>query len=404
MGVERFILGLGRARTPDDPVRLWRQGEGGAATPPEILRLREVAERGGLGASVTVTVPSEDVLLTPVALPVRGKRQILQALPYALEEHLVEDIETQVWVLAEEREDDGHWVAAVCQRESLDFWQSLLDACGINPLALVPDVLVLPWRPGCWTVARDGERVLVRYGRALGSAVPPQILGFYLSRLEQEERRRGAPPTLIDVYGIDELPVSAVPVDIPQEHHGETWHPASETARPVVDLRATNAARRTLSRDRWRPWRTSLVLAAAWLFVLWVRLLVDVIQLGHERELLSRQITTLFHETFPHETHLVDARVQMMRGLHRLEQETATGGWTRLLASVAIARPPGLRVLSMSYRAGRLTVSLSDAAESDLISFLHRLQQAKGTRVHTEGLTTVKGVTRARVILERTGD
>ena len=41
-----------------------------------------------------VIVPSEDVLVTTVTLPKMNRSRLLQAIPYALEEQVIEDVDT----------------------------------------------------------------------------------------------------------------------------------------------------------------------------------------------------------------------------------------------------------------------------------------------------------------------
>jgi len=45
------------------------------------------------GRRVLLIIPNEDVVLTSVKIPSKNKKQLLQAIPFALEENLAEDIE-----------------------------------------------------------------------------------------------------------------------------------------------------------------------------------------------------------------------------------------------------------------------------------------------------------------------
>ena len=63
---------------------------------PSADALGQLAERLG-PRPVSVLVPAADVVLKEVVLPAKPSRQILQALPYMLEDDVTEDIE-QLWL------------------------------------------------------------------------------------------------------------------------------------------------------------------------------------------------------------------------------------------------------------------------------------------------------------------
>ena len=397
--MERTFLKIGNAATADETVLLWQSGRTNPS-PPVALPLRDVASRLGTHKAI-VAVASETVALLPVTLPVRGRRQRLQALPYVLEEQLLEDVETLAFHLAEGTEDDGRLTAAVANREHLARWHTLLKECGIAVEALVPDALLLPWRPGSWTLAQDGpERVLVRHGHALGGAFHPDLLPLYLERLGGEARERGRFPESVASYGVPRL--KEIPDNLWEPHSGD-WLAEADTNPPRLDLLAGFAAQRSRAGEQWRTWRTSVVLAAAWLLVLWIHLGLDVLHYGHERSVLERRIVALFHRTFPEDRHIVDVRIQMARGLSRLERRAAAGDWARLLADAAAARPSQLRFDTADYRNGRLVLTVEDSSAQDLVRFLHTLDRRSGIRAKTAGLTTAGGVTHARVILQSPG-
>ena len=67
--------------------------EGTRRGPPSAGTLAE-ASAGVQGRPVIVLVPATEALTTVVDLPIRGGAKLLAALPYALEEHVANDVET----------------------------------------------------------------------------------------------------------------------------------------------------------------------------------------------------------------------------------------------------------------------------------------------------------------------
>jgi general secretion pathway protein L len=150
------------------------------------------------GAAVTVLVPGADVLLTEAAVPTRSRGRLLQALPFALEDQLAE--ETEHLHLAVGPILGGPVAVAVASRSALEGWLGALRQSGVEPAALVPDVLALPLAPGTWHVAVEGPRALVRTGERAGFAADRQALGTLL-RLALEGTPR--PPERLTVSAGD---------------------------------------------------------------------------------------------------------------------------------------------------------------------------------------------------------
>ena len=70
------------------------------------LTLAELKEKFP-AASCIILVPSNDCLVTTVALPTRQRRQQLKAIPFALEEQLADNIDDMHFAIGDRREDGG---------------------------------------------------------------------------------------------------------------------------------------------------------------------------------------------------------------------------------------------------------------------------------------------------------
>lgn len=110
--------------------------------------LAELAERLG-HRPVVALVPASDVVLKQVALPAKPNRQLLQALPYMLEEEQAEDIEQLFLALGTVINQDGQYSqqVAICQRQRLGQWLDWLQQAGFSVSRMVPDALLLPESP-----------------------------------------------------------------------------------------------------------------------------------------------------------------------------------------------------------------------------------------------------------------
>src|SRR5688572_10832210 len=128
---------------------------------------------------IVCMVPAVDIYLGQALLPAQGNRnKYRQAIPYALEEELAEDPEQLHFALGKEQPVEIHSdeksvdvmaagkqvniPVAVINKERMRNWLQKLAAAGLQPHALVPEVLSLPWDNNGWSVLLDGELALVR--------------------------------------------------------------------------------------------------------------------------------------------------------------------------------------------------------------------------------------------------
>ena len=93
-----------------------------------------------------VWVPSEDITLLEINLPTRNVSDVEQSLPYAIEEELLEDIDTLhiAWNMTPQRVPIP---VAVVRKKQMRAWVSLLRSQKISAYQLVPDVFALPLDP-----------------------------------------------------------------------------------------------------------------------------------------------------------------------------------------------------------------------------------------------------------------
>ena len=169
----------------------WRKGNGtpqsGLAT--DLQQLPDNARR----SAAHVWTPAADTMLTSVSLPTRARRKIMQALPYALEDRLLGDPDSLHF--AYRSESDGSLSVAITARDRLRVWMEALTKAGIQPAALCPATLMVPWPLDCWSLAFGEDEVLVRTGSASGfvaplsKETPPPLLVAALRDLPEQGRQ-----------------------------------------------------------------------------------------------------------------------------------------------------------------------------------------------------------------------
>ncbi|QJU57670.1 general secretion pathway protein GspL [Sphingomonas sp. AP4-R1] len=203
-------------------------------------------ERFDLGPAI-VLVPSEEILLLSVDLPIASARRRLEALPFAIEERIAQPIADIHAALGAEL-GAQRYLAGVMARERMQRLTELLIASGLGQATVVPDVLGLPLPPpGAWSLDVAGDRALVRAEDGTGFALPRAHLVAAWAA--------SARPRVI-LYG------GAAPEEMAAE--AGTYEDAGLAARltqPALDLRQGRFA---APRRRIAPlWRRVAIVAAA---------------------------------------------------------------------------------------------------------------------------------------------
>lgn len=158
--------------------------------------LAQLASRPELSGdiSVAVIVAAEHILSLRVEIPSTQVRQIRQALPFAVEELIAEDIDNiHAAIPSTFRASLPSIDTAIISHRLLIDWLDVLHGCQLSPDYMLIDGLCLPREEGSWTIAVVDQRVLVRTDKNRVVALQVDDCELVLpTMLEQEKLRRSA--------------------------------------------------------------------------------------------------------------------------------------------------------------------------------------------------------------------
>jgi general secretion pathway protein L len=231
-----------------------------------------------VGRRVCVLVPATAVLMAEVSLPVKGGARALQALPFALEEQLVGDIELQHFALGPRDLQTGRTQAAVVMRAQMDEWLESLAAAGIQPELMCSEAALLPANPAQALVLLDQDNLIARPAglQSLTSTLPALPLtesvdiafaGTVLADLElllyatddAWEAHHGSISALqarVARLGVQQLRSGLLP-----------WLALQLPANNAVNLLQGSYERKSDQQALWRRWRLAAGLAGALLLL-----------------------------------------------------------------------------------------------------------------------------------------
>ena len=361
---------------PHQWVILDRRGVSAAGTADELRSLP--LDRGY--DRIVAVAPGESIITRAIDLPVRNRQKLLSAIPYAIEDSLIEPVETVHFALLETARD-GQAQFAYVAKGLMDDWLESCAEAGISLDGLLPDYLLLPTPAAKDTavlVQLDDDRLLARSGRHLGAALDATMLPAWLKAHESLaciQVNEQALADKLESLGVKDVSVHDIGVDL------AGWLRKGEPDSGPGLLQGDYGA--SGGRPGMGRFRVAAVIA---LLALLIKLGGDAIELNwlsrtHDR--LGQQITTLFQDLFPG-ARLVPgkARVQMQARLESLQRAGGDDDFARLLSAVAgRMSAAGARIEELRYQDGKLDVicTLRDFAHLDRVR--QSLEQQTGFEV-----------------------
>jgi general secretion pathway protein L len=326
-----------------DTLLYWQpaNGEGGA------LSWAECASELS-GRSLALVLPMAVVSACAVKLPTLKARWLRQALPYAVEESLAEDVEQLHLSLGECLEDGRHLLLAL-RRSVLQGWLAQLTAQGLQVAAIYVDADLLP---------RAGTQVLLHGEQGLLGGAGELRLAFKRAEWDALAVAIDGPVTLLD----EPCP----------------WPLLAAGQAQAINLAQGEFAVRQGS-GNWRVWRSVAALAGLWLLL---QLGFDLSQswyLQRQGDSYAAASQALYQQLFPADSRIVNLKAQFAGHLSAAAA-SGQGAFFALLnhAVSALAEVPQLTVqeVDFSQERGDLAMQLHADDFASLEQLRQRLQQA----------------------------
>lgn len=317
-----------------------------------VSELAALAERLGR-RSVIALVPAADVVLKKVALPAKPNKQLLQALPYMLEEEHAEDIDKLYLALGKAELVDGqYWQqVALCQRQRIEQWLDWLQTAGFTVSRLLPDALLLPADtvPCCielqqqWLLRQDGWQATAIesswWPDYLALAALPAITSYSpwpAHILQQSQPAAPELPLALLAKGLDKTDFTL--------------------------LQGTYAPQRPQN-QQWLQWRFSISLVATCLVIYLLQLAGQVWQQKQQLSQVQQQLRNEYLQVFPGER-ITNLSRQLQQKLQSAGGVGPQQNFLTLLAELQLRLEalPDIRLDSLRYDANRQELRFTASA------------------------------------------
>lgn len=349
------------------------------------------------GRRVVVLVPSEEVFLTEVSLPVRNTAKARIAIPNMLEEELSEDIDSLHFALGKPH-DGATYPVAVMSKLRIEYYQKLLGEHGVRIEKLMPSVLALPFAEGHWSALQEGDEVVVRESVYQGFSCAPDNLDLFFRQALQDVESDESPVVHTFQHEVDIPEELGVKVEL--QPAKSLIHVFAQGIEQGLVINLLQGEFKPLRKENpnWERWKLTAALAATVAVVWFSVTFYEAYRLKQENQRLSDEIVAIYQRAFPG-ANVVNPKVQMEQKLKQLKQGASDGGgFLAVLNTVSaeVSKAENTSFKGLNYRKGQLEF---DVEVKDLKSLETLKTQLAGKGVRAEIVTakSEEGVVNGRV-------
>ncbi len=327
--------------------------------------LREAADSVE-GRRATLILPADDVLIAQTVVPGGSLARAQQAVPFALEEQVADDVEDLHFALGTKNRDDEYPVAVIARDVMDDVTARCADA-GLRPTEIVPETLALPVLKAAasdinvWSALLDHGRAVVRLGEYQGfatdAAMASMMIEGALSGSEEHVQNS------LVAFSIDSATQLEVPASLDLEvrhcdHRLALYASGLASSARVNLLQGVYNPKKDFDKT-WKPWRATAILAACVCAVLFAGKWFELRELQQQEAALDTQIASAFAQALPG-TRMQRPRRQIQSALENIGAVN-TDGFTSRLAQIAasLSTQPQTQLRTIGYRNGRFDLDLN---------------------------------------------
>ena len=370
--------------------------------------LEEVAQAVE-GRRAVLVVPGDGVLLAEATIPGGSQSRAQQAVPYALEEFLADDVDDLHFALGSKRRGDIYPVAVI-GRDSMDALTAQCAEAGLRPAEVVPETLALPKfdsdvsDEATWTAFVDAHQAVVWLNGFKGFSSDTGMMSMLLDGARRDLPEEGSASLV--VYQSDPQLTFETPAELDVEQracdHRLSLYASGLATSPRINLLQGDYSPKTRFDRTWKPWRSTLALAAVALVVLFGGKWLEYRQLAREEAWLDRQIARGFSDAMPG-VRMQRPLAQIRQRLRELDGGADTSGFTADMQQIAasLAAQPQTTVRSIGYRDGRFDLDILTDSIPSLDALKTDLQQRGSLNMVVQSTNTDRDGLRSRIRIEQ---
>ena len=338
------------------------------------------------GKHVIVLVPMTQVVVTSLNLPRLSQHKLRNAIPFALEDTLIDDLETYHYVIIQSANaKDKRTHVAIVAHATMQTWLDHLSTIGLNADQMIPIGYGISYKAErdvetsdastvspVVAIRPDNAEVLIRSGEHDVYACDVINLEFVLKSAGHNPstvsiRNYGAENKQLIGSNCDHLPAGQFLEDISR-------HIMSSSVN-LLEARYTTKGRKSYSKNRFKG--VGLALIAFWFLSILIYPLGSYLILKQHAKELELAISDIYKKNFPKSTAIVAPKLRMQEKLNQINSQ---GGQQQLLLWLAnigdaLAQQERIKCQRIDYQNHQLNLRIIATRSEDITLFSEALLQ-----------------------------
>jgi len=357
---------------------------GEISSPVSSGSVSDLAEKNNLdgATSISCVLNSDYLHFTYQSIPAKNKQRAMQAIPFALEEQLAEDIEELHF--ATDNAMNNIYPIAVIQKKLINGLLSSLSTYNIKPSALYADINCLPQTTGSWNILYIEDNISINPFTDSVIHCDVDSFSLILPRLLQQTDNDVLPDNInlwskAETALPENLPPDITITQQPFNHSALSLFIEAINKHSPVNLLQGDYKVINQNTKWWKPWRLAAALAATAFCLQLLSGGLSLNRLQTENKQLEHQINKIYKQTFPRSKRIVNARVQMENKLKKLRKGSGKSdlGFTDLLiiTSPILQQTNDIEIQTMDFNNNKLELNVSTNRLANIESLKSRLNQ-----------------------------
>lgn len=366
------------------------------------------------GKKVSVLIDAHYTTLASVNVPSKNRNKQMQAIPFAMEDNLAEDIDDTFFAMGTSIDNKVPVIAI--KRSLLEETLELFNQQQIHISEITADSVALPGGENQWCVLLDEDSALIKTGHAQAHCCDRDNLPLILQALIQQSESK--PDSISYYFKADDEPASSMldSIDINKEiviePHTYQTHALEVFVQYLVDIQQLNLLQGEFTPKRegsnWlKPWKSVAILAGLWISLYLTNAAVLGNQLKQKNIQLSREIEKEFKRAIPDARKMTNMKNRVDRRLRELKTGSSASndnGFLQILSKVSpvISENKKIDIKAAVYKNNFVDLDITAKSLQDIEQVKEKLSAISG--ITTVLSTTVeKDIVKGRLRLEARG-
>jgi general secretion pathway protein L len=305
-------------------------------------------------AKTFIVVPQDHFSLYQLALAWLADRKAREAIPFALEDKLAQNVDTLHCAFARNYYQNGHYLVAVGDKVYLQELIALLDSHNINF-----NILTLDWFALKNQEIAVMENYLLVNDEIFQGAISPDLSPFYFGKWSEK-------PTIYSFTNSNKSLVTISEAQLTEiEASSYTW-----LAQRLQKLNPMNLSQGELRPSRIytttkRWFQAAIGMSLLWLLSLIVANMVTIYFLNKEIAAADNKIAGIYHEFFPQSPQVINPKFRINQLIKANQGKADSAFWLLLnkLAKVFQGSPALIEQLRFQQQSFLITLTTKNFAQ-----------------------------------------